>query len=917
MTLPRPYLQYLLLDTNQYPALGNLRWSDSGDSIITEDGGLFCFTQQLAEFIDGFSRVARLIPLEQILVLLRLFIGNEPCSPSVSQVRRLYRELGQPLANAGVLAAELSIDLPRANTSLDGRAIATWLRESSSQIELARNAAYPLAEVSPISADDFERIIHARLVERSTTVIRHYLRHGITEPSAAQADATLDLIHARPRSLLDRITAIAQQSDRISQSLRLVPILEGALSLPYRKPATPLLPVGGYADVVNRGLPDQLVLSQFALDDDEFVRRFAENELLYYQHERAYRPQCQRLILLIDQGIRTWGRARIALAAAVQTFAKWCHRHRLELWIGTTELPDRLVDPQLIPDPELMNLLESSDFTVSVVDLLRHSLAQIQAHDADLIVLTHPLSLTDPAVTTALVALPETSRLFAVTADESGAVALQRWGRPGWLRVAGCRVDVDDVSAVNMPSKTDSHAASPRWAGDVCPLPMPFAFGPLNPVGHLVFDLSEEKVLCLTRTGQALCLDTVARVTEVLPDPKLQLKALDPFLDAVATECGFAVLTQSEDNHCHLVIYDLYHRHIQVIQDFNASSICYLQHLNTVVSRSLPSQAIDLATLGRWPCLSGHNSALTSRARLACAEPKHQLPPTKKVRVLVGPESFADYRDEPAIMVDPASSTIRILGTLTDWPAIDARLDGIPMVQKQNYESAELVKDVAAIGFVANNRSYILLLERNLRRNSCILRRADNSVWTLAPNTRKIAYIKPITNDVCIRDFKHNQDLLDQPPRVISNRVLLRGNNTGLELIHGRYQHLVDWSSTTLQVSIRAGASSYVKNPAFVEAVPASNAQVVDTFHNIWTGNRVGSILQFKKLMAVLDIYNQVYVFRVDPSPTLLAVFYVKRQYLCGWLPDNTRFGDPLVSGHPASTQPMQRFGAALACLLD
>ena len=76
-----------------------------------------------------------------------------------------------------------------------------------------------------------------------------------------------------------------KERTRLSGAIPLVNAMVSALSLPPRRATPPQLPLGGYADVTTRGEPEQLLLSQLALDPDDFVRRFAEKELLYFRRE--------------------------------------------------------------------------------------------------------------------------------------------------------------------------------------------------------------------------------------------------------------------------------------------------------------------------------------------------------------------------------------------------------------------------------------------------------------------------------------------------------------------------------------------------------------------------------------------------------------------------------------------------------
>ncbi len=61
------------------------------------------------------------------------------------------------------------------------------------------------------------------------------------------------------------------------------------------------------------GNPEQILPSQFALDDLEFLRRFAERELLYFRREEPHSRTREELVVLLDQGVRTWGIVRLVL----------------------------------------------------------------------------------------------------------------------------------------------------------------------------------------------------------------------------------------------------------------------------------------------------------------------------------------------------------------------------------------------------------------------------------------------------------------------------------------------------------------------------------------------------------------------------------------------------------------------------
>src|SRR5262249_2678866 len=150
--------------------------------------------------------------------------------------------------------------------------------------------------------------------------LEHWLNFGCGPDEAG--DKLADEIAARPPSLLEVMEAASRDRERLSGALALVSSLAGAITLPPRRLDQHELAVGGYADVTTRGSPERLLPSQYALDSLEFVRRFAEQELLYFRREEPNDPTREELIIVLDQGVRTWGGVRLALAGAVMAFAR-------------------------------------------------------------------------------------------------------------------------------------------------------------------------------------------------------------------------------------------------------------------------------------------------------------------------------------------------------------------------------------------------------------------------------------------------------------------------------------------------------------------------------------------------------------------------------------------------------------------
>src|SRR5262249_39099308 len=135
-------------------------------------------------------------------------------------------------------------------------------------------------EEPPLSPVEFARLIASALAPYDHDDLVHWLKYGSgpVKKAARRIAEAIDI--ERPRSLQGVLAELAQQK-RLSGAIPFVAQLVSALSLPPRRLDQHELPMGGYSDVTTRGQPEQILPTQFALDDLEFVRRHAERELLY------------------------------------------------------------------------------------------------------------------------------------------------------------------------------------------------------------------------------------------------------------------------------------------------------------------------------------------------------------------------------------------------------------------------------------------------------------------------------------------------------------------------------------------------------------------------------------------------------------------------------------------------------------
>lgn len=503
------YRDYLQLTPAYAESVGGVRWSAGGDCLVRADGTTFAFAPQIAPFLDGFASTRRVVPFGQVVLMLH-WLGLTPGGPSLHEAEPFlaesFQKAGKPLRNAGALLGHLCRGLPPAHRvpGDGGRAVARWLANAPSLASLAVAEAGDSPE-SPVLTpyETYMRVAAAWMALRPPEVA-YWLKHGrapLGESGDELAEAAED--NRPPASAVLR--SVFRERARLTAAGELADFMEGAVTLPPRVLRDPERPLGGYADVGTRGDLSAVLPSQFAEGPDAFVRRFAENELLYFRREEPPRPESETLLLALDQGVRTWGTVRLALVAALPALARLAERRGSGVRVATTGRPDAWLDPSRCDAAELADLLEASDFEPSPAGVLDAALAHPDAAGADVLLLTHPRSLEESAVSELFAAASGPARLFALSVDAGGALEVSRFR-------GGARETLSRAT-VRFPTPTPpapEEDPTPRpvtlkpWSGDVEPN-LPVARAPLvGGVKRVEFAPDGDALVVLRADGELL-----------------------------------------------------------------------------------------------------------------------------------------------------------------------------------------------------------------------------------------------------------------------------------------------------------------------------------------------------------------------------------------------------------------------------
>lgn len=107
-------------------------------------------------------------------------------------------------------------------------------------------------------------------------------------------------------SLIDQL----MQDEKTFYAGALVSRLIGGLNIPFHSSLPSLQPLGGVADITNKGSFDKLLVSEFSFDDDVLMSRLANNESLYHHREVPPADNNYHRIILIDTTLKNWGNIR-------------------------------------------------------------------------------------------------------------------------------------------------------------------------------------------------------------------------------------------------------------------------------------------------------------------------------------------------------------------------------------------------------------------------------------------------------------------------------------------------------------------------------------------------------------------------------------------------------------------------------
>ena len=469
--------RYLQIPAIYCRSFGGLRWAQYGEAVEFLEGpaaGHVCLCRRDRGLSRGVAGPRWVDPGLWVCLHLLYLIGlgdarpgmGRAVPPCVERIATPFRELGCPLRNAGALCSWLGRvasrvadppDLAELHEILTGGSWVPQMVLSHRQRGVLGSGGRAWALVRRIRGDGPA----ARRTVLSDGEIHHWLRHGRGTGGNGPNERLLPI---GPGSLGEVLIELGAKS--AAGGDRSAGEQPGKCDFAAASPASPgpCSRMAANADVTTKGAPEQILPIQFALDHEEFQRRFAERELLYFHREEPRQPTTEEIVLLLDQGVRTWGDVRLVLAGAVIALpaAGQAAADRdqagdhVQRWRGHRSDRARAAQSSSAHGNE-RPVGPSRCCSFAAAEFTRRRAAHI-------VLLTHPRNVGEPAVRDAarsLVLEGGDTRLFAVAVDATGKLELTEVRRGLPVAVGQSRVNLDLDLETAPAATTSSSAISP------------------------------------------------------------------------------------------------------------------------------------------------------------------------------------------------------------------------------------------------------------------------------------------------------------------------------------------------------------------------------------------------------------------------------------------------------------------------
>jgi len=469
------------------------KWSEDGTTMETFDDLTIAFRQEMLAILQSLSEQGGLPPLGSLLLVnsacanktedaiedLEVLINHHRDLDSESTVK-FIKALTYALSTISSLPSDL-------RTGTKAKAVLchtifsrnTWAYEG----EGARLVVEDLLAEPPSNWARMESTqnVPQRLLRDSSAVIKavaglnsyeleQLISTGIEFPelSPSQFDEEATAETEDSRSILEQLEISDRENRALANVARQV---IGLIALPLPASQDDELPIGGVADIVNRGNPDRLLTSELAWGDTILASRLAQNEALYYHREAPPQNAASQRIILMDHGLRYWGLLRL-FALATHLGLK-CHTStaaHLEItsYISTPEsYQDLSLNSTLEVRAALARLPVHLSFTPALLTLAENLESNgSSCLISDVFLISSHQAAEDPETKQALIDLTTIvrdrgGRLYHAQLSSRGELILYEYRARGIRKLQEGKLDLDELLPSNESKSPD---VSPKKA---------------------------------------------------------------------------------------------------------------------------------------------------------------------------------------------------------------------------------------------------------------------------------------------------------------------------------------------------------------------------------------------------------------------------------------------------------------------
>ncbi len=337
-------LRKIVLDYFTPPPGHFWKWCDNGEAVEWRlQGETICYTADLMNVLRGLTDIG-LPPLGTVLILLAACQEREDSTKLDSYIRMLSEVSKTQFGRAFRIH-------PLARTMLrQVQTLPSDLRTGNSRIHLIREildteatksrATQVPPELVQAVLDEFSsgRTDRSVFQERRESgkqfllieiiplafacrkfpepnSLEEHLRTGLPAPPVP---AELPLPEPGPIDLLDEL----EDDPKTMGLARLARRMLAALNIPMHARGASDLPIGGVADISNRGDFDRLLLSELAHDDLTLTARLVNNEALFLRREEPPANLDRQRTILVDTTLKMWGVQRVFALSTALGFAR-------------------------------------------------------------------------------------------------------------------------------------------------------------------------------------------------------------------------------------------------------------------------------------------------------------------------------------------------------------------------------------------------------------------------------------------------------------------------------------------------------------------------------------------------------------------------------------------------------------------